>query len=64
MITLLPEGAFANYAAQRQAEGADLAHLKPSHINPPEKVLLQLGAKVKPVTEEVVPEKVRASINR
>jgi hypothetical protein len=63
MVTLLPEGAFANYAAQRQAEGADLAHLKPSHINPPEKVLLQLGAKVKPVVEEVTPAKVRASIN-
>jgi len=27
--TLLPHGAFANYTSQRQAEGADLAHLKP-----------------------------------
>jgi phenylacetate-coenzyme A ligase PaaK-like adenylate-forming protein len=62
MITLLPEGAFANYAAQRQAEGADLAHLKPSHINPPEKVLRQLGVKVRPAAEEAVPEKVKASI--
>jgi len=42
--TLLPRGAFANYTSQRQAEGADLAHLKPPHINPSDKVLsLLLG---------------------
>ena len=56
-VTLLPEGAFANYMAQREAEGADLAHLKPPHINPSDKVLSWLGArveaapKVKVVTE-------------
>ena len=50
-VTLLPEGAFANYISQRQAEGADLAHIKPPHINPSEGVLSLLGAKV-----EVVPE--------
>jgi len=33
-IKLLPKGTFANYTAYRQAEGAELAHLKPSHINP------------------------------
>jgi len=49
-INLLTRGAFANYTAQRQAEGADLAHLKPSHINPSEKVLSLLTAK----PEEVV----------
>ena len=38
-VTLLPRGAFANYTAKRHAEGADLAHLKPPHINPSEKVL-------------------------
>ena len=42
---LLPKGTFANYTAQRQAEGADLAHLKPPHINPSEKVLSLLMAK-------------------
>jgi len=43
-VTLLPKGTFANYTAQRQAEGADLAHLKPPHINPSKKVLsLLLG---------------------
>jgi len=43
-VTLLSQGAFANYTAQRQAEGADLAHLKPPHLNPSDKVLsLLLG---------------------
>ena len=48
-VTLLPEGAFANYMAQRMAEGADLAHIKPPHINPSEKELSLLGAKVEAV---------------
>jgi phenylacetate-coenzyme A ligase PaaK-like adenylate-forming protein len=42
---LLPPGAFANYMSQRQAEGADLAHLKPPHVNPSDKVLSLLLAK-------------------
>ncbi|MBN2462368.1 MAG: GH3 auxin-responsive promoter family protein [Dehalococcoidia bacterium] len=50
-VTLLPDGAFANYTDQRRAEGADLAHLKPPHINPSVKVLSLLGAKVKAVPE-------------
>jgi len=41
-VTLLPKGTFANYTAQRQAEGADLAHLKPPHVNPPAQVLALL----------------------
>ena len=49
--TLLPRGAFANYTSQRQAEGADLAHLKPPHINPSDRVLSLLLAK-----PEVMPE--------
>ena len=49
-VTLLPAGAFANYTARRRAEGADLAHLKPPHINPPNKVLSLLFA-----TPEVLP---------
>lgn len=56
-VTLLPSGAFDNYRVQRQAEGADLAHLKPPHINPSDKVLSLLGAKVKvTLVEEAVPE--------
>jgi len=60
-VTLLPPGAFANYTAQRQAEGADLAHLKPPHVNPSDKVLsLLLGkpeaaAEVKVEAEAVAP---------
>jgi hypothetical protein len=43
-VTLLPKGTFANYTAHRQAEGADLAHLKPPHVNPSDEVLsLLLG---------------------
>jgi len=44
-VNLLPQGAFANYIARRRAEGADLAHLKPPHINPSEKVLSLLTAR-------------------
>ena len=56
-VTLLPQGAFSNYVSQRQAEGADLGHLKPPHINASEAVLVQLGApkiavEAVPVTEE------------
>jgi phenylacetate-coenzyme A ligase PaaK-like adenylate-forming protein len=43
-VTLLPSGAFASYTSARQSEGADLAHLKPPHINPPQKVLERLLA--------------------
>jgi hypothetical protein len=56
-VTLLPEGAFINYVAQRRAEGADLAHLKPRHINPSERELVLLRASVEAVPEvEVVAE--------
>ncbi len=41
-VTLLPQGTFANYIAQRQAEGADLGHLKPPHINPTDRTLATL----------------------
>ncbi|MDD5126578.1 MAG: GH3 auxin-responsive promoter family protein [Dehalococcoidales bacterium] len=44
-VTFLPRGAFAGYTAQKQAEGADLAHLKPPHINPREEVLAALQVK-------------------
>jgi len=41
-VTLLTQGTFANYVAQRQAEGADLGHLKPPHVNPSDKTLALL----------------------
>ncbi len=71
-VTLLPRGAFANYTAQKQEEGADLAHLKPPHINPSDKVLSLLlagteetilvtkagaGTKVKDETEAAAEDK-------
>jgi hypothetical protein len=50
-VTLLPEGAFANYIIQRRSEGADLAHLKPRHINPTDSEISMLRDRVKAVTE-------------
>jgi hypothetical protein len=44
-VVLLPKGTFANYTASRRAEGADLAHLKPPHINPSGKVLTMLSGR-------------------
>ena len=44
-VSLLPQGAFQEYMAARQAEGADLAHIKPPHINPSDNVLSLLGAR-------------------
>jgi hypothetical protein len=43
-VTLLAPGTFSRYSAGRQAEGADLAHLKPPHVNPTERVLATLLA--------------------
>lgn len=61
-VTLLPRGTFINYIAQRRAEGADLAHLKPPHINPSDKVLSLLRERVKtaPVEAAVVEPEVAA----
>jgi hypothetical protein len=41
-VDLLPRGTFAGYIEKRRAEGADLAHLKPRHVNPSEKVISML----------------------
>jgi hypothetical protein len=50
-VNLLPRGSFANYTSQKQADGADLAHLKPPHVNPSDKVLSLLLAKPEAVPE-------------
>lgn len=42
-VSLLPRGAFAGYVAGRQAEGADLGHLKPPHIEPSDRALALLS---------------------
>ena len=41
-VSLLPQGATSSYISQRQAEGADLGHLKPPHINPSDEILSML----------------------
>jgi hypothetical protein len=45
IATLLPGGTFSRYIENRRANGADLAHLKPPHINPSEDVLTLLVTK-------------------
>jgi phenylacetate-coenzyme A ligase PaaK-like adenylate-forming protein len=41
-VTLLSPGTFGRYAEAKKKEGADIAHLKPTHINPPEAVIQRL----------------------
>jgi len=43
-ISILPQGAFASYFAQRQAEGAGANGLGRSHINPSDEVISMLRA--------------------
>ncbi len=43
-ITILPQGAFASYFAQRQAEGAGVNGLGRSHVNPSDEVISLLRA--------------------
>jgi len=43
-VTFLPRGASSSYISQRQAEGADLGHIKPPHINPSDEILSMLGS--------------------
>ncbi len=38
-VTLLPQNAFQGYMLRQQAAGADLAHLKPPHINPSDGII-------------------------
>ena len=44
-VSILTHGTFAQYTRQKQAEGADLAHLKPPHINPSDKTINLLLSK-------------------
>lgn len=53
-VTLLPAGTSANYKSRRQAEGAELIHLKIPHINPSEEVLALLGTQARGITREKV----------
>jgi hypothetical protein len=56
-ITVLPGGSFAGYTAQKRAEGADLAHLKPPHVNPPATALSALLAAVGVKPKPAIPVK-------
>ncbi len=38
-LRFLPIGTFARYAQLREAEGADMAHMKPSHMQPSDEVV-------------------------
>jgi hypothetical protein len=60
-VTFLPQGAFARYISQRQAEGADLGAIKPPHINPSDKVLSLLGVPRVVVEAALVTEAERAA---
>ena len=38
-VTILPSGTYGQYMARQEAAGADLAHLKPPHMNPSDAIL-------------------------
>jgi len=61
-VTLLPQGAFSSYISQRQAEGADLSHSRPPHINSSDEVLSAL--KAPRVVVEAVPTEVERAATR
>lgn len=41
-VSSLPEGAFANYMKAQQDAGADLAHVKPPHMQPSDEIMERL----------------------
>ncbi|KPK51631.1 MAG: hypothetical protein AMS22_10575, partial [Thiotrichales bacterium SG8_50] len=43
-VSLLPEGAFARYTEAQQEAGADLAHVKPPHMQPADEIIERLKA--------------------
>ncbi|HEX79030.1 MAG TPA: GH3 auxin-responsive promoter family protein [Dehalococcoidia bacterium] len=59
-VTLLPENAFKAYKMKQKAAGADLVHLKPEHINPPDNVIDFLVNKAKKIKIKAEEEKVEA----
>ncbi len=60
-VTLLPENAFQQYKMKQQAAGAELAHLKPPHLNPSDAILSFLVDTARRITvEEEQREKVEA----
>jgi len=41
-VTLFSARTFQHYTEEKIKEGANLAHLKPTHVNPPEVVIQRL----------------------
>jgi hypothetical protein len=41
-VSLLPDGAFASYMKSMADAGADLGHLKPTHMKPSDNILMKL----------------------
>ena len=41
-VTLLSPGTFERYMDEKRKEGADFAHIKPTHVNAPESVIKRL----------------------
>jgi hypothetical protein len=42
IVSLLPEGAFQSYMQAQVAAGADLAHIKPPHMQPSDQIMSRL----------------------
>jgi hypothetical protein len=62
-ITLLASGSFSHYMANRRANGADLAHIKPPHMNPRDPVMkILLGPNVSIPSKEI-PKPISAENN-
>ncbi|GAF97173.1 unnamed protein product, partial [marine sediment metagenome] len=59
-VTLLPENAFRAFKLKQQAAGAELAHLKPPHINPSDAIIDFLVSTARKVTVRTEEEKVEA----
>jgi len=51
-VTLLQPGTFQRYMEEKRKEGADLAHLKPAHVNPTERDIQRLLELSRMVTEK------------
>ncbi len=60
-LTLLPSGAFQSYILKQRAAGADLAHIKPPHMNPSDDILDYL---LNPIPESVITEEQSSDLVR
>ena len=61
-VTLLPQNAFRSYMLRQQAAGADLAHLKPPHVNPSDSIIECLVKGVEKVPAAAAVEREREAM--